>query len=355
MISLVGSPVPDRSAIAAALAAVAGPSAPHDVLDAGHGETVELDVSGWDAAAVAEVLAPVFDGRIPASGAADYVTQLTLVHRMAGCFDANVPGLPEDVVGLRNSLGDQLRRDCEAAWVWDAWASALTREDDADRPTVADGALQWLDEIESAALGRSPDVGQDVHHAGALHTYGYLCSSLWTKYGWKRTRWVGGGIAAAAGVAPALLQAVPPSGTLLSNATALAGRLLGWNLPGAVAQATAVNPSARLVGRVVEVATARQTPDGVVALDAPIEIRTSLFRRDDAPTIHAPNLLVYTLVQQGVERLVTLFDVDDTKVASLLSPPPVELGEGVGLRLRYNAWVEGIGTAMVGSRVVAIT
>ncbi len=355
MIVLVGTPVPDRSAIADALAGVAGTSATLDVLDAGDGETVELDVSGWGVAAVAETLAPVLDGRIPAPDAAGYVAQLNLVHRMADCFEAPSHRWSEDVSSLHAALSEQLRRDCEAPWVWDAWASALTREDDADRPTVAEGVLRWLDEIESTALGSSPDAGQDVHHAGALHTYGYLCSSLWTKYGWKRTRWVGGGIAAAAGVAPALLQPVPPSGTLLSNATALAGRLLGWNLPGAVAQATAVNPSARLVGRVVEVATARQTPDGVVALDAPIEIRTSLFRRDDAPTIHAPNLLVYTLVQQGVERLVTLFDVDDTKVASLLSPPPVELGEGVGLRLRYNAWVEGIGTALVGSRAVTTT
>ena len=190
MISLVGTSVPDRSTIADALAAVAGPSLPSDVLDVGDGDGdgVETDVSGWDVAAVVEALAPVVDGRIPVSDAADYVTQLTLVHRMAGCFDATVPGWPEDVVGLRDSLSDQLRRDCEAAWVWDAWASALTREDDADRPTVADGALQWLDEIESTALGRSPDVGPNVHHAGALHTYGYLCSSLWTKYGWKRTR-----------------------------------------------------------------------------------------------------------------------------------------------------------------------
>ncbi len=190
MISLVGTSVPDRSTIADALAAVAGPSLPSDVLDVGDGDGdgVETDVSGWDVAAVVEALAPVVDGRIPVSDAADYVTQLTLVHRMAGCFDATVPGWPEDVVGLRDSLSDQLRRDCEAAWVWDAWASALTREDDADRPTVADGALQWLDEIESTALGRSPDVGPNEHHAGALHTYGYLCSSLWTKYGWKRTR-----------------------------------------------------------------------------------------------------------------------------------------------------------------------
>ena len=116
-----------------------------------------------------------------------------------------------------------------------------------------------------------------------------------------------------------------------------------------------MSPSARLVGRVVEVATARETPDGNVALEESVEIRTTLFRREDVPAIRAPNLLVYSLVQEGVERLVTLFDVDDAKVKSLLSPAPEELGEGVGLRLRYNAWVDGIGTALVGSRAVTTT
>ena len=216
MIALVGTPVPDRSAIADALAAVGGTYATLDVLDAGDGEAAELDVSGWDVAAVAEALAPVLDGRIPDTDAVDYVAQLNLVQRMADCFDVSSLRWLVDVSGFHDALSDQLRQDCQSPWVWDAWASALTREDDADRPTVAEGVLRWMDEIEAAALVRSPGsgTGADVHHAGALHTYGYLCSSLWTKYGWKRTRWVGGGIAAAAGIAPA-----PPAGAADRNAT----------------------------------------------------------------------------------------------------------------------------------------
>ena len=51
---------------------------------------------------------------------------------------------------------------------------------------------------------------------------------------------------------------------------------------------------------------------------------------------------------------MTLFDVDDTKVESLLHPHSAELGEGTEVRLRYNAWLIGVGSVFVGRRAVAI-
>lgn len=158
MISLVGAPAPERSAIALALTAATGAT---DVsLDKlGDGEPVELDVSGWSADAVAEALAPLVDGRIPASDAAGYLAELALVHRLAVHFDGAASGWPDDVARLRDALADQVRRDRETPWVWDAWGAAVTREDDADRPTVADEVLRWLEEIESSGPGRLPALG----------------------------------------------------------------------------------------------------------------------------------------------------------------------------------------------------
>jgi len=351
VISLVGTPAPERSAIALALADATGVT---DVSldELGGGEPVELDVSGWSAEAVAEALAPLVDGRVQPSDAAVYLADLTRVHRLATHFDEAAPDWPDDVAQLRDALADQVKRDLENRWLWDAWGSAVTHEDDADRPTVADEVLRWLDEIESGGVGGSPAPPAGVHHAGALHTYGYLCSSLWTKHGWKRTRWIGGGIAAAAGIPPDLLRPIPPSGTLLSNATALVARLLGWELPDGGRPVPAVEPTAKLLGRVIEVATAVKSSDGEVPLAEPIEIRTSLFRSDHQATTRAPNLLVYTVIREGVERVLTLFDVDDTKVESLLHPHSAELGEGTEVRLRYNAWLGGIGSAFVGHRSV---
>jgi len=90
----------------------------------------------------------------------------------------------------------------------------------------------------------------------------------------------------------------------------------------------------------------------VASQPRPGSTRTSLFRRDDAPPNRRPNLLVYTVTESGIERLVTMFDVDDATVTELLDPPAETSGGQVALRLRYNALVDGIGTLFTGSRRV---
>ena len=350
MIHLIGSSVPDRAAIETALAEAAD-GAPR-LADLGPADgRLSLDVTDWGPAEIAEVLAPLADGRIPKDESAEYLASVSLVHRLATRLDDDDRTLEPDVAQLHGALGDQLRRDCASSWVWEAWADAACAEDDAARPTVSTRTLEWLGGIETAA-GRPPPADPSaIHHAGALHTYGYLCSSLWTKYGWKRTRWVSGAVAAAAGIDHGLLQPVPRSGTLLSNATTLAARLLGWNATAEEGWNDDVRPTARALGRVIEVATSRRGNDGdELPLLEPLVIRTSLFRRDDPPPNRAPNLLVYTVERGGVEQVVTLFDVGDAKVADLLHPPAEEVGHGVEVRLRYNALADGVGTRFSGSR-----
>lgn len=348
MISLVGTPSPDLSAIGSAIAAITGKATSLEEIVPD--STVSLIVTGWSPEEIAELIAPLADRRIAVDAAA-YLDGVSALHRLATHLDGDDLTPDPRLVALQDALADQLRRDCAVPEVWNAWAVAAWAEDDAERPTISARTLRWLTRIQDAAGVAATHDASVAHHAGALHTYGYLCSSLWTKYGWKRTRWVGGGIAAAAGVDPTLLQPVPPSGTLLSNATALADHLLGWSrLPDRVRNEE-VRPTAQLLGRIVEVATPQKAiHDDGAALAEPIEIRSSLFRRTDPPPNLAPNLLVYTIVQDGSERLVTMFDISDAKAAELLNPPAHELGDQVAIRLRYNAVVVDAGARFIGSR-----
>ncbi len=62
-------------------------------------------------------------------------------------------------------------------------------------------------------------------HAGLQHTYGYLFSTIETKYGKKRDRWVEAHLEHGLGQQADTFGPEPTHGTLLANATWLAGHL----------------------------------------------------------------------------------------------------------------------------------
>lgn len=301
----------------------------------------------WVTRETAEVLGPLADQRVPSAQTGEYLTQIMRLRQLAVHLDdADLPP-SVNVTELQDALTAQLRRDRATAWVWDSWGIAATIQKDASDPTVPSGVLRWLDQVEAVSSEPTTSNRQHemtTHHAGSLHTYGYLCSTVETDYGWKRTRWIGGGIAAAAGIDPSLLLPVPSSGTLLSNATAVAAQLLGWTTP----NSDAVRATARPIGRITVAVTHEARTDGNIALVEPIEIRTSLLRRDDPPSNMRPNLLVYSIVRDGVEQLMTMFDVDNLTRDRLL-------GAAVGpvnVELEYNARITSVGTSFRGHRSI---
>lgn len=108
-----------------------------------------------------------------------------------------------------------------------------------------------------------------------------------------------------------------------------------------------------MVGRVIEVATAVTTNDGEVPLTEPIEIRRHCSEaiaqqhQDPKPArLHARpggcgaggDPLRRRRHESGVPA----------------APTRAELGERTEVRLRYNAWLIGVGSVFVGRRAVAI-
>lgn len=64
-----------------------------------------------------------------------------------------------------------------------------------------------------------------IVHAGIMHTYGYLFSTLNTPYGFKRKRWVEPTLSYGFNLAGKSISPNPTEGTLLSNITYFAGKL----------------------------------------------------------------------------------------------------------------------------------
>ena len=106
-------------------------------------------------------------------------------------------------------IARQLEVDAGRSRCLAAWGTSANFDENA-RDTIVEPAI--LDEI-----GRRSGVAirdGEVCHAGLLHTYGYLFSTLETPYGFKRERWLQSTIERGLQFETGTLRAIPAAGTL---------------------------------------------------------------------------------------------------------------------------------------------
>lgn len=235
-------------------------------------------------------------------------------------------------------LAEQIRTDGRRRGLLSRWGSSLNVDEIANREIVHPHLLSVI----ALLAERTIDVTRP--HAGLQHTYGYLLSLIRTPYGPKRTRWTSGEIVAGFGLPRGVFGPQPEAGTLLANATLLAGRL-AWShaseVRGLQALARHVHP---------DVAAMRTTGLAIRRVTESIAFRSRNGRDCDAvlethliryprPT-RAPWLLIYSVRDSRRRRaqLVTLFSIGDESVDEICS----RSGRRTDLRTRYNAFVPGV-------------
>jgi len=245
---------------------------------------------------------------------------------------------PEAVGTLLRELApgicDQIARDGRDAALLSRWGTSCNFEGDESKPIVTPPVL--------AAIGAIAGIELDlVHpHAGLLHTYGYLFSTVRTSFGFKRARWVRPGIARGLGLPRDTLSARPREGTLLANVTAVAARFVPEIALGAsdsiAAEAPArLDPDAFVRARLTEqIDTVEGKTPG-----RDWELRTDLvwYRSGHAgKNEHA--LLLYSIRTDGVQHLVTAFPAGAWMAKKLRK----QAAQSTPIRTRYNAWMPGL-------------
>ncbi len=189
-------------------------------------------------------------------------------------------------------------------------------------------------------------------HAGIQHTYGYLFSTIETPFGKKRERWTSTGLERALGLPHDILSPTPGSGTLLANATWIAGQIsfsgnnrLQWMerclrrrvAPELLEFSLSSNESVRLTESIRFPRSGKQ-----------LQIITDLIRtgkkaaRTSPRHEEVPWLLVYSVQTEnaGWPQLITMFTVkDDFATAIELRARTRKRSD---IRLRYNATVPGM-------------
>lgn len=234
---------------------------------------------------------------------------------------------------------DQLARDAGARDVLASWGTAINFNQDPDgtfgvapivAPPIAD-ALHGLARV-------APRRGRIVH-AGVQHTYGYLFSLLPTPYGFKRARWVEPTIERGFGLPPGTLAPRPAAGTLLGNATWLAGTIAFAREPAELAAAHSAPALVAPAVRALDAAASQRLVETVVVDGRTVELRTD-FVDFPHPTPAAAALLVYSVRDgAGPAKLVTLFPIGAASRARYAGAP---LGDAVPIAAQYNANVPGL-------------
>jgi hypothetical protein len=210
---------------------------------------------------------------------------------------APVPPLPDLIA--------QAKKDARDPDMLAVWGKSINFDEHAKAVIVDTGTLTALFTAAKVAPG----------HAGVTHTYGYLTSTLVTPYGYKRDRWTSGEIERGFGLPAGYLSPAPPTGTLLSNATAFA-RAIAFRGEERARKSSILNTKPR---RLTETAGS-------------VSIRT-----DIVPYLHGEGaLLVYSWRDLKAKRsyLITMFPVD-AKFADALFDP-AGLGEGKPVVARFN-------------------
>ncbi|MCA9138499.1 MAG: hypothetical protein KDB00_17125 [Planctomycetales bacterium] len=185
-------------------------------------------------------------------------------------------------------------------------------------------------------------------HAGLQHTYGYLFSVIETPFGKKRDRWVSDQLEQSLDLPTDVLGPTPKFGTLLANATWLAGSIAfrghsrrNW-LKRCLGKRVA--PSLRdlaidRLSRVRSIETIKLQP--VRGRQLRVSLITDLVRLPLADHDSDGWLLVYSIEDDRNRNpeLVTLFTVSDAFAESVRQRS--SLRKLSDIRLRYNAWVPG--------------
>ncbi|MDA7980224.1 MAG: hypothetical protein MPJ50_15775 [Pirellulales bacterium] len=257
-------------------------------------------------------------------------------HSVSSFLKAELPCLVKDI-----------RSDLNNETVLDLWGMSNNWDELAQAPIVAPQIVSAICEelVGKHSPGLRDIMTEDAVHAGIMHAYCYLFSRLETEFGFKGDRWLKGEIARVLSLPESVLMPRPKSGTLLTNATYLFGRIA---FRGDVRRTTALRQIRDRVPREI-----REFPYRRLRWTRLVEtVRVGrsgkiIFRSDLIPPLDesagASWLLIYSLNsnsgadRNGLPVLSTAFPLEAINAHSMLDPK--QFGRDREVRPRYNVWV----------------
>ncbi len=187
-----------------------------------------------------------------------------------------------------------------------------------------------------------------IVHAGVIHTYGYLFSTIETPYGYKRKRWIEDTLNYGFGLTGKGLSPETIDGGLLSNVTYFSGMI-------ALSDKTQLNLLKNVSSEIVAFDYTKLSYQRIEESTKDFVLITNLVKLPMKKEKEENDyLLIYSIndLRIGKEFLITAFPVNTQSRDKILDPK--ELGAGKKITIRYNAYLDGLENNFTGTRKIIL-
>ncbi len=236
------------------------------------------------------------------------------------------------------ALFNQILKDAKDPYLAMFWGQSLNFDSGAKKKIVEDKIIADLQALFNIKNDNK------IVHAGIMHTYGYLFSTIDTPYGYKRKRWIAPTLNMAFGMEGNSFSPETIEGGLLSNVTYFSGMLAFKNktelslLKNVSNEVFTYNYSQLSVDRVEEELKDYTLVTTLVRFPVKIMVEENDY------------LLIYSTIHRASnkELLVTAFPINAESYEKIIAKSG--MGPNQKITLRYNAYLEGIGNNLTGTR-----
>lgn len=237
------------------------------------------------------------------------------------------------------ALVEQIYTDSKDPLLPQFWGESYNFDSNAKKTIVDEKIMKDLQQL----FGIQND-NQKVH-AGIIHTYGYLFSTIDTPYGYKRKRWIEPTLNTGFTLTSQALSPFTIEGGMFSNITFFTGKL-AFKSNERLTQLAALRNVAN------EVFTYDYSKLSKARLEEEIEKYILVTTFVDIPKKNDENsyLLIYSTVnkQTREEKLITAFPIN--KETFQKTTAPTELGDKKKITLRYNIYLGSPEQTFIGRR-----
>ncbi len=184
----------------------------------------------------------------------------------------------------------------------------------------------------------------NIVHAGIIHTYGYLFSTIETPYGYKRERWISPTLNYGFGLKSNSLSPEAIDGGMLSNATYFCGSIVFKDKTQLNLMKNVSNEIFTYDYSILDVTRVEETLPNYVLVTTLVKLPK---KRNGEKNDY---LLIYSTIGRKLnkELLVTAFPVNQDSFDKITAKE--SLGPNQKITLRYNAYLEGMPKDPKGSR-----